>query len=207
MFILFILAGGAYKVYTEFYQKGNNALDADGRPLVLLFTHQGCANPCDTAVKLLNHRKVQYELIAVSDGEEQAKRWEAFGSVRTMPYLVIGNDRVFGYNKWDYVSALAVHFDNQYLTRSEDAIFQKNFAHEGSAKLVMYTMTGCGYCDMARDYLQQEGITFEERNIRVSSVAKMELDKFQAGTPLFFYGYKRFEGWSNNIRREILSVL
>lgn len=207
LFILLILAG-AYQGYTRFYHaNGNSGFDADGNPQVLLFIDDGCGEPCDSAVRFLDHRKVDYETISVTGGEEQVKRWEVFGSVRTMPYLVAGNERVSGYNKWKFVAALAANFDNLYLTRSEDAIFQKNFTAEGDPKLVMYTMTGCGYCDMARSYLQQEGIAFEERNISVSHVAKAELDKFQYGTPLIFYGYRRFEGWGDHVRRDILGVL
>jgi len=207
LFILIILAGVTYKGYTEFYQHKTLAFDGKGRARIMLFVHSGCDKPCASAERLLTRRGVGYETISVSDGEEQRARWEQLTPVRQMPYLVVGNERVAGYHKWEMIAALAVNFGSDYLTPSEEAIFRKNFTDEGKPKLVMYTVRGCRYCDLARRYFQQQSIRFEERNTSVDPGAKSELVRFEAGTPLIFYGYKRYVGWGEHVRREILHDL
>ncbi len=189
------------------FSNGGGAFSEDGAARVLLFVHDGCGTPCNDATAMLMQRRVEHEVVNVSEGEEQVAIWKKFGSQRQMPYLVAGNERVIGYNKWDFVSALAGSFDDQYLTATEYRVLRKNFNDDGAPKLVMYTMNGCGYCDQARSYFRAEGIAFEERNSSEDSTAQYELDMFQAGTPLIFHGYKRYVGWSEHIRSSLLKVL
>lgn len=207
LLILIVLAGIGYKGYTDYIQGGSGAFDENGEPTVLLFTVAGCGKPCRDANRMLQRRGVGYEEVVVTDGKEQEERWERFGAIRNMPVLVTGDRTISGYNKWDYVSALAESYDNQYLYVSEADIFDKNFTDSGDPKLVMYTMDGCGYCEAAMQQLRNDGIDFEERNTSVSTSAKMELDKFQAGTPLIFYGYRRFVGWSSEVHKSLMKVL
>lgn len=207
LLIMLLLAGIGYKGYETFVQHEGGAFDADGNAVALLFVHDGCGKPCDDAVRLLDRRHVEYEKLNVSDSDEQVARWEQFGSERRMPLFVAGSARVVGYHKWEMVSALGEAFGGSYLTRSENRYFAKNFSLSGEPKLVMYTMNGCGYCDQARDYLTREGISFEERNTSEDYVAKTELDRFQAGTPLIFYGYKRLVGWGEGVRSDLESLL
>ena len=79
-----------------------------------------------------------------------------------MPVLVVGDETISGFNKWNYVSALALNYDNEYLTTYEANIFDKNFTPDGEPKLVMYTMDGCGYCEKAMRQLHEDGIQFVE---------------------------------------------
>ena len=136
IFVL-ILAFAGYKGYTEHSSKNAGAFNESGVPQVLLFTVDGCGNPCTDANKLLNKRNVDYQEIVVTDGDEQLAMWESFGSITTMPVLVAGNEKVPGFNKWKYVSALAVNFDNSHLYTKEAKMFDKNFTAQGEPKLVM----------------------------------------------------------------------
>lgn len=207
LIVVFLLAFAGYKGYIEHASKNSGAFNDAGVPQVLLFTVEGCGKPCADANKLLKKRKVDYQEIVVTDGDEQLAMWQSFGSISTMPVLVAGEEKLSGYNKWKYVSALAVNFDNSYLYTSEAKMFDKNFTAQGEPKLVMYTMDGCGYCEAAIHQLREDGIAFEERNTSTDFVAKSELDKYQAGTPLIFYGYRRYEGWGKDIYESLHEVL
>jgi glutaredoxin len=173
----------------------------------VLFTVSGCGSPCSDANNFLSRRHVNYEEIVVTDGKEEEKKWERYGAITTMPVLVVGDVTISGFNKWNYVSTLALNYDNEYLTGSEAEIFDKNFGPDGEPKLVMYTMDGCGYCEQAIRQLREDGIQFEERNSSASYRAKKELDKLESGTPLIYYGYRRFTGWSSNIYKSLKAVL
>lgn len=205
--VALLLAFAGYKGYTDYISKNSGAFDEGGTPLVFLFTVDGCGAPCLDAKKFLEKRRVDYQEVVVTDGDEQLALWERFGSIRTMPVLVAGNEKVPGYSKWEYVTALAVNYENNYLYASEASIFEKNFTASGEPKLVMYTMDGCGYCEASKLQLSEDGIHFEERNISTDSIAKSELDKFESGTPLIFFGYRRYEGWSNAIYESLREVL
>lgn len=207
LLLLALIGAAAYKGYTELFLAQKGAFDADGNPTVLLFTFDNCGKPCADAEKLLGQRQVDYEEIVVSDGKAQQERLESFGNIHTLPFTVIGSEQVVGYNKWETVSALATTFGPGYLTRYESNIFARNFTPGGEPKLVMYTMNGCGYCEKAMEYLQQEGIAFEERNTSIDFSAKSELNYFQAGTPLIFYGYRRYAGWGNHVRDTLMDDL
>ncbi len=207
MVLLALVIAAGYTGYTKYVTSSSGAFDETGAPQVLLFTVDGCGGPCTDAIKLLDKRKVEYQEIVVTDGDEQLALWESFGAIRTMPLLVAGNEKVPGFNKWKYVSALALNFDNSYLYSSEAKMLDKNFTEQGEPKLVMYTMDGCGYCETAMRQLREEGIAFEERNSSTDYTAKSELDKYQAGTPLIYYGYQRYEGWSKDIYKSLREVL
>lgn len=207
LLVLALLAGLGYKGYLQFMAHGDGAFDADGQPQVVLFVANGCGAPCKDAEHLLERRHVEFEAVNLDEGAEQVDRWKALGAERRLPYLVTGNERVSGFNRWDIVLALASNYDDAYLTVSEAKMLNKNFNPDGSPKLVMYTMDGCGYCDQARSYLLSEGIPFEERNTSNDYVAKTELDKVGVGTPLIFYGYKHYVGWGEHVRKEVLKLL
>ncbi len=207
--LLFIalLVGVIYKGFTALSQKNAGAFDDQGNAQVLLFTVSRCGAPCSDAKKLLEKRKVNFEEVVASNGKEEEKRLRQYTSSNYMPLMVIGDEKTIGYNKWNYISALAVGFQEKYLTRSEARILGKNFTSDGQPKLVMYTMDGCGYCKRAIDQLNKDGIAFEERNTSRDSKAKGELNKLESGTPLIYYGYRRFDGWSSKVYADLKKVL
>lgn len=208
LFVLALIAGLGYQGYLHFISSHRDgAFDADGNPKVVLFVHDACGTPCKSATYLLKRRHVDFESVNVDDGAEQVERWKSMGAVNRMPYIVAGSEQVAGYNKWDIILALAENYDDTYLTASEARMLNKNFTEDGQPKLVMYTMDGCGYCDMARSFLLSEGIPFEERNTSLDSVAKVELDRVGVGTPLIFYGYKHYVGWGKHVRAEVLKLV
>ncbi len=204
--ILTLLAAALYKGYTDFFSH-KGAFDDAGNPQALLFTIDNCGKPCNDVKKLLDKRYLDYEEIVVIPGGEQNSRWKEFGSVKMAPYLVMGNERVAGSNLLDITFKMGVVFGDDHLKRIEADILHKNFTAEGKPKLVMYTMDGCGYCEMAARYFLQEGIRYEERNTSNDTVALAELNALKAGTPLIFYGHNSFVGWGREVKKSLLEVL
>jgi glutaredoxin 3 len=49
------------------------------------------------------------------------------------------------------------------------------------AKIVLYTVQGCGYCRRAREMLRTEGVDFEERDITSTPEVRDDLAKRSGG--------------------------
>lgn len=206
LLLIFIVAA-AYKGYTVYTQKHIVAFDASGNPLALLFTIDQCGKPCAEVRTLLDRRGVDYEEVVVTDGGEAESRWRQFGAVKAAPYLVVGNERVIGSDTLKIIFAVGAALGDDHLKKIEAQILHKNFTADGKPKLVMYTMDGCGYCESAARYFQQQGIHYEERNSSVDIAAARELEAMRAGTPVIFYGQSVFVGWGDRVRDAVMKLL
>jgi glutaredoxin len=76
-----------------------------------------------------------------------------------------------------------------------------NAAPAGAAKhspeIVMYVMPGCGYCERARTYLEQRGLSWQEKDITTSKAANSEFQqKGGVGTPLILVDGSVVQGFS-----------
>ena len=64
-----------------------------------------------------------------------------------------------------------------------------------SAKVTMYVMPGCGYCEKTRQLLTQRGVQWQERDILASAQAKQEFIAHGGqGTPLLLIGDSVIKG-------------
>ncbi len=55
-------------------------------------------------------------------------------------------------------------------------------------KIVLFTTTACPHCATARNYLESNGLDFEEKNVREDMDARQQLiEKRILGVPTFFY--------------------
>ncbi len=53
------------------------------------------------------------------------------------------------------------------------------------SKVVVYTSSTCPYCTMAKEYLNDKNVEFEERNVQTDSKARAELmAKGYTGVPV-----------------------
>ncbi|MEZ5462731.1 glutaredoxin family protein [Dokdonella sp.] len=81
------------------------------------------------------------------------------------------------------------------LTCSSEALASE--AAKPDLDIVMYSTRTCGYCAQARDWFENQNLTWEERDIETSEVARAE---WQAqggrGTPLILINGRRFSGFS-----------
>lgn len=52
-------------------------------------------------------------------------------------------------------------------------------------KVTVYTSNSCPYCTMAKDYLKEKGVEFEEKNVQTDKEARSELmAKGYTGVPV-----------------------
>ena len=63
-------------------------------------------------------------------------------------------------------------------------------------KVTVYTSNTCPYCTMAKDYLKDRNIAFEEKNVQTDSAARQELmAKGYTGVPVIVIGEEEIVGF------------
>lgn len=63
-------------------------------------------------------------------------------------------------------------------------------------KTVVYTSSTCPYCTLAKDYLNEKGVEFDERNISTSREAREELmAKGHTGVPVIIIDNEEIVGF------------
>lgn len=84
---------------------------------------------------------------------------------------------------------------NSYESVSYEAITPVQGAE--SKRVVMYSAVWCGYCKQARQYFQQNGISFVEYDIEKDQRARKAYDSIGGnGVPVILVGDKRMNGFS-----------
>lgn len=67
-------------------------------------------------------------------------------------------------------------------------------------KVIVYTTNDCIECTMVKQVLEQEGITFETRNISSSSVYQKEVEQFGfLGVPVTVVENRAVKGFTNDL--------
>ncbi len=74
------------------------------------------------------------------------------------------------------------------------------------ADVTIYTSNTCPYCTMAKDYLDEKGIQYNEKNINEDSNAKKELiDRGHMGVPVIIIDDEEIVGFNKPRLEEILN--
>lgn len=74
-----------------------------------------------------------------------------------------------------------------------------------SKKVVVYTSNTCGYCHMAKDYLNENNIDFEEKNVSTDAAARKELmSQGFMGVPVIFVDDEVIQGFDKTKLEELL---
>lgn len=69
----------------------------------------------------------------------------------------------------------------------------------------IYTSTTCAYCHAAKEYLEEKGVSYEEKNISTDSDAKKELISMgYMGVPIIMVDDDVVEGFNKNKLDELL---
>ena len=64
------------------------------------------------------------------------------------------------------------------------------------SKVVVYTSNTCPYCPMAKDYLKEKGVEFEEKNVQNDAAARDELISMgYTGVPVLVIGEEEIVGF------------
>jgi glutaredoxin len=209
LIILVIVVVGGYQ-FNEHYINGSDvgAFDELGNPQTFVFTFNECGKPCDNALVLLDKRKIEYENVNLSDGEEQFKRLEKQGGGQNMPILIIGSHRVVRYHRSRITSVLAEVYGRDVLRRAEANAMQDHFDSNGKPVLVMYGTKTCGYCKKAVRYFSDQDVDFKNMDIEENSRAKQAYQTLEgSGTPLIYVGFRRIEGFRKDDIDRALALL
>ena len=72
-------------------------------------------------------------------------------------------------------------------------------------KVTIFTSNTCGYCHMAKDYLNENNIEFEERNVSTDAAARKELmSQGFMGVPVIYVGDEVIQGFDKGRLEELL---
>lgn len=72
-------------------------------------------------------------------------------------------------------------------------------------KVTIFTSDTCGYCHLAKDYLNEIGVAFEEKNVSRDASARKELmSKGFMGVPIINVDDEVIQGFDKNKLDELL---
>jgi len=196
--VLALIAAVAYWGYTNYgstlFKSG--AFDKRGKPLVLLFTIDGCGQPCTDVAADLRNRNVIFEEVNVATDEGRS-RIQKYG-VMQVPLTVIGSKTVIGSDLLALEAALAEAKGADALTPSVQQVMRNHFDERGKPRIVLYGTETCPYCKRMRTYLDGRKIPYLFVDVFGGS-GRVDFDTLRGrGYPLIFVGYRRIDGYNEN---------
>lgn len=76
-----------------------------------------------------------------------------------------------------------------------------------SKKVTVFTSNTCGYCHLAKDFLKENNIEFEEKNVSVDTAARKELmSKGFMGVPVIYVDEDVVQGFDKAKLTELLGL-
>ncbi|MBU5668720.1 glutaredoxin family protein [Peptoniphilus sp. MSJ-1] len=73
------------------------------------------------------------------------------------------------------------------------------------SKVTVYTSNTCPYCTMAKDYLKEREVEFDEKNVQTDKEARNELMAMgYTGVPVIVVGDEQIVGFDKNRLDELL---
>lgn len=73
------------------------------------------------------------------------------------------------------------------------------------ANVVIYSSNTCGYCKQAKEYLQEKGVNYEEKNISNDPTARRELmQKGYMGVPVIVVNGEEIVGFDKSRLEQLL---
>ena len=194
--ILLLIAAAAYWGYKSYgsMMSGPGAFDGQGKPKVLLFTLDGCGQPCTDVAADLRSRNIAFEEINVATDEGRS-RIEKFG-VMQVPFTVIGSRTVIGSDLPAIEAALAEARGMEAISPAVQDVMKSHFGEQGKPKVVLYGTNTCPYCNRMRQHLEGRKIAYQFMDVAGSSDARRDFDVLRGrGYPLIFVGYRRIDGY------------
>lgn len=75
-------------------------------------------------------------------------------------------------------------------------------------KVKIYSTSACVYCKMAKDWMEKNGIEYEEYNVGTDAEKRDEMVKKsgQMGVPVFEVGDEMIIGFDRNRLQELLEI-
>ncbi|USG64462.1 glutaredoxin family protein [Brevibacillus ruminantium] len=76
------------------------------------------------------------------------------------------------------------------------------------AQAIVYSSTNCGFCKQLKSYLDEQNISYEERNIDENEAYREELSRLgMMSVPLTLIGEKQILGFNPNRIKKALAAL
>lgn len=76
-----------------------------------------------------------------------------------------------------------------------------------SKPVIVYSSNTCSYCHIAKDFLKENNIEFEEKNVSTDAVARKELmAKGFMGVPVIYVGEEVVQGFDKAKLTELLGL-
>lgn len=189
--LMIALALGVFVYFkAPFFSSG--AFDANGNPEVLVFTQDNCGTWCEKGMKDLERRDVPFTELSIENTENKQRFSEMNGN--SLPYFVVGEQKVAGYAKHDLTSSLAQNFGDKYLTNREKRYFRNHFYDDDSPLVYMYGASWCTYCKKFRKEFAEQDIDFVEIDVEAANDSSMISNTMGInGFPQVYVGYVRVE--------------
>lgn len=176
-------------------------VDVTGKPVVWVFTFNGCGDSCSSAVRELRKRNVPFEEKIISPeqtGTPDYKLWKSYGARNSFPLLVAGKESITGFYVPDVASLLGKAFGDSYLTRQEQVYFKAHFNADGSPRIVLYGTDWCPHCAALRKELRAHQVSFEDIDVEKNGDKNLLLQTMGiSGYPATWVGYTRVKNGSD----------
>ena len=76
-----------------------------------------------------------------------------------------------------------------------------------SKKVTVFTSNTCGYCHLAKDFLKEHSVEFEEKNVSTDTAARKELmAKGFMGVPVIYVDEEVVQGFDKAKLTELLGL-
>jgi glutaredoxin len=194
---LVLIVVAAYLVYKNYGSMSSDpgAFDDQGNPTVLLFTIDGCGQPCADVAGDLRSRNVTFEEVNVATDEGRS-RIAKFG-VTQVPLTVIGKRTVIGSDLPAIEAALAEAAGMDALSPAVQNVMRNHFDDQGKPKVVLYGTETCSYCKRMRAHLDERKIPYQFVDVSGFGSGRSDFETLRGrGYPLIFVGYRRIDGYN-----------
>lgn len=192
--ILFVLAiavvviNSQSKLFDKMLGK-DGAYNDDGTPKIQLYTHSNCGEPCNDAISHLSYKDIKAEIFEVDKDDSANEKLKTYTRNNALPVLVVGSKTFSGFDGKAYNELLYLAVGESALGRTGKKVYKEHFNADGSPKVVMYSVSWCGYCKKAREDFNDLGIDFTEWDVEDNWSAN---DRYQylesGGYPLIYVG-------------------
>lgn len=200
LIILLLLGVAGFKAY-EYH----SVTSAFGGSEILLFVFDECGEPCENGLSLLREKRVNFETVNLSSGDEAVKRLRKLGGGNSMPALFVGTQRVSGFHRQRFNEALAETLGASVLDAADREVLTTHFDTNGEPMVVMYGTSWCPYCKKAREYFQANNIPFKEWDVEQDARGARYYQRIKSsGYPLIYVGYRRLPGFNERVIRETI---
>jgi glutaredoxin len=196
LILVLVIAGAAWHWHKGGFTKVSS-VDANGKPVVVIYTTSNCGYPCRDAVNILNERGVPFqekEIDPKNEDDPDVKLWRAAGN-NLFPLTLYGSSKVIGSSKWELISLLGENSGSQYILPAEQAYFQHHFEANGSRAIVLYGTSWCPGCAELRKQFREHGVDFVDIDVERSGEYNKMIKVMEiGGYPAVWVGYTRVHG-------------